>query len=110
MRMTMEERFWWYTASIGASEDQCWEWRGTIDTGGYGALRKPGRYSGKTRASRYSWELHNGPIPDGMHVLHTCDNTKCVNPNHLWAGTHSDNMRDMTAKGRGKPRGKEFIG
>lgn len=51
-------------------------------------------------AHRYAYEQAKGPIPDGMVVMHTCDNRKCVNPEHLIVGTQSDNMRDCVAKGR----------
>ncbi len=75
----------------------CWVWIGALDTLGYGHLT----IKRKLRlAHRVSWELANGSIPDGLHVLHHCDNPPCVNPSHLFLGTHLDNMRDMIAKGR----------
>jgi hypothetical protein len=52
------------------------------------------------KAHRVAWTLANGPIPAGMHVLHTCDNPPCCNPGHLWLGTQADNMADMARKGR----------
>lgn len=75
----------------------CWLWTGNIEGCGYGVFcfnRRP------VRAHRSSWELHRGPIPAGMHVLHRCDVRSCVNPDHLFLGTHQDNMRDMAAKKR----------
>lgn len=75
----------------------CWGWEGSKDTGGYGRLW----IAGKTFAAhRISWELTNGAIPLGLLVLHRCDNRECVNPAHLFLGTHTDNMRDKMAKGR----------
>ncbi len=70
----------------------CWEWTSAI-TRGYG------RYKGYP-AHRISWMIHNGKDPHGMYVLHTCDNKKCVNPDHLYLGTQSDNMRDMWGRKR----------
>lgn len=72
----------------------CWLWTGA-DTGqGYGRLNK-------RAAHRISWEAHNGrPVPQGMWVLHKCDNPPCVNPDHLYVGTHADNMRDALARDR----------
>lgn len=79
----------------------CWLWKGYLDGGGYGQLIR--RRHGKRihhRAHRYSYELYNGTIPDGLFVLHKCDVPICVNPEHLFLGTQSDNMKDCVAKGR----------
>ena len=77
----------------------CWVWTGNlVGSLGYGGLR----VGNKTpRAHRVSWELFRGPIPAGMHVLHKCDVPSCVNPDHLFLGTHLENMRDKERKGRG---------
>jgi HNH endonuclease len=76
----------------------CWLWTGYIDNKGYGKMwRRPQKAA---IASRVSWELHNGPIPEGMNVLHRCDNPACVRPEHLFLGTIMDNNRDRYAKGR----------
>lgn len=94
--MTLKDRF--FTKVIkhhGA--DACWEWIASKDVGGYGHLGRNGRV---VSAHRLSWEIKYGPIPAGMNVLHHCDNPACVRPDHLFLGTHSDNMRDMCAKGR----------
>ena len=75
----------------------CWEWNRGRDGSGYGKMP----FKGKTlRAHRVAYELNNGSIPAGLHILHTCDNPACVRPDHLWAGTNVDNMADKTAKRR----------
>jgi len=75
---------------------QCWLWMGTKDVHGYGRL-SVNKYP--TLVSRLSWEIFIGPIPNKMLVCHKCDNPKCLNPSHLFLGTHLDNMRDMIKKG-----------
>lgn len=77
----------------------CWVWQGGCCFNGYGRLRRgPG---GKPAlCHRIMYEHHKGPIPKGMMVMHTCDNRRCVNPDHLQIGTTKDNMLDMVRKGR----------
>jgi len=84
-----------------AGPDACWHWTGHRLPFGHGTF-SPGRRSGNRHgyAHRFAWEQANGPIPEGLHVLHKCDNPPCVNPAHLFVGTHQDNMRDMVAKKR----------
>jgi hypothetical protein len=80
---------------------ECWLWTASLFVGGYGRF-------GAQRAHRVSWELHHGEVPEGLFVLHRCDNPRCVNPGHLFLGTQTDNMRDMWAKRRGRrPRGAD---
>lgn len=90
---TAEERFWSHVTRT----EGCWIWTGPVGTGGYGQLvALPIR----TSAPRFSYELHFGPIPDGMCVCHRCDNRLCVKPGHFFLGTKGDNNRDATAKWR----------
>lgn len=91
-----------------ALDSGCWQWSGA--TNGklvpYGRLNIAGLLGGAAtfaRAHRVSWLVHKGAIPDGLHVLHKCDNTLCINPDHLFLGTHEQNMADREQKGRNNP-------
>lgn len=77
----------------------CWLWTGRYGNNGYGTFGG-GRKGERTGAHRLVWEITNGPIPDGLFVLHRCDVRGCVNPEHLFLGTAKDNTQDMMAKGR----------
>ena len=91
--MSYEERFF---QKVDKTES-CWLWKGALNSRGYGSFS----FEGKIISShRYSYETYVGKIPEGMHVCHSCDVRNCVNPEHLWAGTHSDNMKDMVSKDR----------
>ena len=80
----------------------CWLWTGASRSNGYGNAWVGPRNNRKTiSAHRLSWIIHHGPIQAGLYVCHTCDNRLCVNPDHLWLGTQSDNITDMYNKGRG---------
>ena len=80
----------------------CWEWTASRARGGYGQFTtsiNDGRMW--YRAHRFSYVAHKGKIPEGMVIMHSCDNPRCVNPSHLSVGTHADNIRDRDAKNRG---------
>jgi hypothetical protein len=88
-KLSFDERY------MPIPETGCWLWTGTWDENGYGKM-----IGG--RAHRISYAMHVGPIPAGLCVLHRCDTPACVNPAHLWLGTHLENMADMGRKGRSR--------
>jgi hypothetical protein len=93
MRRSTPADFWQRSEGSG----QCLVWTGAVNEDGYGLVGYQGRgYA----AHRLAWILAHGPIPIGQCVLHRCDNPPCVRPDHLWLGTHADNMADMRRKGR----------
>jgi hypothetical protein len=87
------ERFWPKVEKGNA----CWIWKGSRDAAGYGHIGFEKRVE---KAHRISWMLAHGKIPGGMDICHTCDNPSCVNPDHLFLGTRSENILDSVAKGR----------
>ena len=92
-RLLFEERFWLHVIK----SDGCWVWKGALTKDGYGCIERNTRL---LRTHRVSWELTNGTIPEGLLVMHHCDNRPCVNPDHLFIGTVGDNNRDCLRKGR----------
>lgn len=104
MELTQKQisRFWSYVKK----KDGCWLWQASLQKTGYGqwgycvnTVRK------MFYAHRVSYELTYGPIPEGKYICHKCDNRRCCNPEHLYAGSGSDNMRDMRQRKRGAGRG-----
>jgi hypothetical protein len=77
--------------------DYCWNWKLSVGSHGYGQINVGGKI---LSTHRLMYEIKVGPIPEGYHILHKCDNKRCCNPEHLSPGTRSDNMRDMCNKGR----------
>jgi hypothetical protein len=97
MHSDMIRRFWDKVQKAG--DDECWLWTASVAGRGYGQMKRPGERR-QVYAHRLSYELHCGPVPAGMAVLHQCDTPRCVNPKHLFLGTLADNAGDMQRKGR----------
>lgn len=96
----IEKRLWtkvMFPEKVGI--DLCWYWTGYRNSDGYGRIKINGRVR---CVSHIVYELCIGPIPEGLQVLHKCDNPPCCNPDHLFLGTHQDNMTDMKEKGRSR--------
>ena len=93
------KRRFWKKVDKGIS---CWEWKSCLNNTGYGRFRNPLLATRQKRvfAHRFSWEIANGAVPEGMLVLHKCDNPKCVRPDHLFLGTYKENAADCVKKGR----------
>lgn len=95
--LTLEERIEKY--SMPVTESGCVLWTGNLSSEGYGRINIDGKI---VYIHRIVYALCSGAIPEGLFICHKCDVTCCINPNHLFSGTHSDNMRDKIKKGRGR--------
>jgi len=100
------EYLFWRNVAIPPNPDtECWLWNRSTTAAGYGQIVLKKDENGKAiriYAHRFSYLIHVGPIPDDLLCLHTCDNRRCCNPDHLFLGTRADNAKDMFAKGRDK--------
>lgn len=97
VRLPIADRFW---PKVEKSDDGCWTWQAARDRKGYGKIGAPGR-AGWLFAHRVSYEIATGiTLTPDVLVLHRCDNPPCVRPDHLFLGTHADNVADKIRKGR----------
>jgi HNH endonuclease len=99
-RIPLRERFAAFVV-VPDDPDACRDWSGAKAPKGYGLIGSTADGGERWIASRFSWVLHHGSIPEGLSVLHRCDNPPCCNPRHLYLGTIPENNADMHRKGRG---------
>lgn len=95
--ISTQETAEWIMSRVTKVGNGCWVWNGSKTLKGYGRTNFQGR---KSHAHRVSYKIFHGPIPEGLVIMHSCDNPPCCNPAHLSAGTHRDNVHDAIAKGR----------
>ena len=100
MKTTKAPHLYFWEKADRRQDDECWPWLGTVDQNGYGRVIF---MTSAIKAHRVSYEMANGPIPDGLVIMHKCDNPNCVNPNHLEAGTQRENMIGASVRGRLNP-------
>lgn len=100
----VEERLKVHSEKVASG---CIEWTGSTDRSGYGQIRISKKL---WPAHRAAYEYLVEPIPEGLHVCHTCDNKRCINIEHLFVGTRNDNMRDMVQKGYRDIKGEKSPG
>jgi len=106
LKSSLRDRFEARITRLGA--DECWPFSGAR-TGNNGYLQIARENGSRVYAHRLAWEFVNGPVPDGLRILHRCDNPVCVNPKHLWLGTQRENVEDSIHKGRFNAFGRQRL-